>query len=134
MIVKKTELEKDKQHYYTKVSNQAMEYACQVLNEYGIKLWLYLSQNEKDFELAFSPQALIKWAGGSDKSWRNARDILIKERFLVPLKNNNEYEFLEYPPSIQEIWSYEIARDDIEWMDGDLVRLKSGELKKIKSF
>lgn len=110
-----------------------MEYACKILNEYGIKLWLYLSQNEKDFEMAFSPQALIKWAGGSDKSWRNARDMLIKERFLVPLRQNC-YEFIEYPPGISEIWSYEIIREDVEWTDGDLVRLKNGNLCKVKSF
>lgn len=83
-----------------------MEIACNNLTEYGLKLWLYLSRNQNESEWDLSTQALQNWAGGSDKSWRNAREQLMKEKYLKAM-GDNRFEFYELPEvqPIAQKWS-----------------------------
>lgn len=138
IVVRRGEPEKDQTHPYTKLSNEAKKYAAQHLGHYGYKLWSFMPELVIDNEeWAFSPSYFAQNWGGNEKSWRDARDELKEKGFLIQI-DGNKYEFIENPGEVSiegEVWSYEVAADQVEqWIADDVARMRDGRIVKVKSF
>ena len=96
IIVRKKDAIADTEHPYVKLNINCVQKAMEELKGYEFQLYMLLSMNQIDFELAFSPSALEKRYGGTRKTWGNARDTLKEKGYLVQM-NGNKYEFLEEP-------------------------------------
>ena len=99
IYTKKVEVEKDAEHPYAKIGVETTYDAIKDLKGYEFQLYILLAMNQIDFNLEFSPKGLVDRFGGSDKSWRNARDTLKKKGYLVQTSGNN-YEFFEKPNAV----------------------------------
>lgn len=96
IIIRKKDAFVDAEHPYVKLNIDCVQKAMEELKGYEFQLYMLLSMNQIDFELAFSPSALEKRYGGTRKTWGAARDVLKEKGYLVQLKGNR-FEFLEEP-------------------------------------
>ena len=94
--IRKEDVIKDAEHPYAKLSVEAVSKAMNELKGYEFQLYILLSMNQIDYKMGFSPTDLVKYYGGSDKSWRSARDALKKKGYLVQI-SGNQWEFKEEP-------------------------------------
>lgn len=96
IIVRRKDMLKDADHPYAKVNIQVAQDAMKELKGYEFQLYMLLTMNQIDFEMAFSPLALSQKYGGSDKTWRSAKKTLIDKGYLVETSSKH-YEFMEIP-------------------------------------
>lgn len=128
---------KDATHHYYRLNAAAFEKVVKECKPFEVYLWIYCHRIKDDNGWAFSPQALIEEFGGSDKSWREARQGLENKGYLVQISGNG-YRFDEVPQTYERdklkvILSYEVGKD-AEWIEEDVVRLSNGELRRVQTF
>lgn len=81
---------------FMQVSNNAWQEACRTLTPSGFKVYLYLMSNAVGYEFALSNAHGRDVLGISEKSFRNAINELIKEKYLI-LKSGNKYIAYDTP-------------------------------------
>ena len=106
IAIRKKEIVKDADHPYTKISNEGLKKAMAELDGFKFRLWVYLCwHTQTDSFWDYSPQALINAAGGSRRSWDDAKKELQDLGYLQPVADGeqNEFEFYEIP--VQNVMS-----------------------------
>ncbi len=91
----------DKQHLYSRINLDALQYAMIDLAGETLKLWLYISKNQPEHTFALSKVDAIKWGIGSKSSYDRAVKALIEKGYLVETSKNH-YDFYEIPPEAQQ--------------------------------
>lgn len=62
--------------------------AARDLTPVGFKLYLYLAKNQDNYQLNFSSKDFCKTLDVSDRSFRDAKKLLIQKGYLQELENN----------------------------------------------
>lgn len=135
-IIRRKEVEKDSEHFYSRISNEAYGEVVRICKPYEQILWIYFHRLRLNEYWDLSPQALMNEFGGSEKSWREARKGLIDKGYLRDL-GNGLYEFVEKVEYRKEelgvIMRYQLDGDE-EWIENDVVRLGDGSFKRVMEF
>ena len=116
--IRKEDTIKDAEHPYVKLSINATQKAMNELKGYDFQLYILLAMNQIDYVMGFSPTDLAKYYGGSEKSWRNARDTLKRYGYLIKI-SGNQWEFKEEPvrenPPVQDVAGTETVFAQGHW-------------------
>ena len=103
----------DKNHYYSVINLESIDYAALHLKGVPFQMWLYIAKNQNNYEFALSCNAFMDWCGCSKPTYLDAVKKLEEKRFLVKEQNEkygNYYRFYEMPGDEVE---YPEDKDDI---------------------
>lgn len=82
---------------YLGIKNEHWQAAARNLGAQGLMLYLYLSSNANNFDLALSPAAIRKAIGMPPSTYRDHFQNLINKGYLVQKGKGNIYDFFECP-------------------------------------
>lgn len=103
----------DKNHYYSVINLESIDYAALHLKGVPFQMWLYIAKNQNNYEFALSANAFMDWCGCSKPTYLDAVKKLEEKKFLVKEKNDkyeNYYTFYEMPDKDME---YPEDKDDV---------------------
>lgn len=104
----------DKNHYYSVINLESIDYAALHLKGVPFQMWLYIAKNQNNYEFALSCNAFMDWCGCSKPTYLDAVKKLEEKRFLVKEKNEkyeNYYTFYEMP---DKNIAYPEDKDDVK--------------------
>lgn len=104
----------DKNHYYSVINLESIDYAALHLKGVPFQMWLYIAKNQNNYEFALSCNAFMDWCGCSKPTYLNAVKELEAKRFLVREQNEkyeNYFTFYEMP---DKDVAYPEDRDDVK--------------------
>lgn len=99
---------------------RAQSIAAQHLSKSAYLLWEYLIRNKNGMRWRLSYKALNHWFPMSEKTYRRAKQELVREGYMVEQdKKNGIYNFYEYPNNIKPAEEEGAWEDDEEltWKD-----------------
>lgn len=86
----------NEQKVYGKIDIESLGIACQMLNDCGLKLWMYLDCNADGYQMELSAVDFLNWSGLSLSSYKRAKKELIDKGYLME-KSGNMMVFYERP-------------------------------------
>lgn len=104
----------DKNHYYSVINLESIDYAALHLKGVPFQMWLYIAKNQNNYEFALSCNAFMDWCGCSKPTYLSAVKELEAKRFLVREQNEkyeNYFTFYEMP---DKDVAYPEDRDDVK--------------------
>lgn len=104
----------DKNHYYSVINLESIDYAALHLKGVPFQMWLYIAKNQNNYEFALSCNAFMDWCGCSKPTYLSAVKELEAKRFLVREQNEkyeNYFTFYEMP---DKGVAYPEDRDDVK--------------------
>lgn len=106
----------DKNHYYSVINLESIDYAALHLKGVPFQMWLYIAKNQNNYEFALSCNAFMDWCGCSKPTYLSAVKELEAKRFLVKEKNEKFKEYYRF---------YEMPSDEVAYPeDKDDIRVK----------
>lgn len=106
----------DKNHYYSVINLESIDYAALHLKGVPFQMWLYIAKNQNNYEFALSCNAFMDWCGCSKPTYLDAVKKLEEKRFLVKEKNEKYKEYYRF---------YEMPSDEVAYPeDKDDIRVK----------
>lgn len=82
------------------IDRDALYAACQDLSSSELRLWIYLADNQDEFELYLYTNQIEKKVGMKKGAYHRAFDKLIEKSYIVPNENSKNvfkfYQFGEY--------------------------------------
>lgn len=106
----------DKNHYYSVINLESIDYAALHLKGVPFQMWLYIAKNQNNYEFALSCNAFMDWCGCSKPTYLDAVKKLEEKRFLVKEKNEKYKEYYRF---------YEMPGDEVEYPeDKDDIRVR----------
>ena len=101
-VVKVNKEKSDKEHLYTIISLDALQYVClDELTPAAMKLWLYFMKNQNGYTMALSKVDAMKWGIGSKSSYDRAVKELKDKGYLIAAEGNY-WNFYDIPPEAKQ--------------------------------
>lgn len=117
---------------FLKVKTDNLFEACrQITNLSEMKVWLYLTANANNYEMAFSPQAMSALTGLSINSIKEGINSLINKGFLhLEEGKTAHYDFTEIPEKVKPTFTIP-KRGFVNQQTGEVLYLTFTELLEI---
>lgn len=103
----------DKNHYYSVINLESIDYAALHLKGVPFQMWLYIAKNQNNYEFALSCNAFMDWCGCSKPTYLSAVKELEAKRFLVKEKNEKYKEYYRFYEMPSDDVAYPEDKDDI---------------------
>jgi hypothetical protein len=104
----------DKNHYYSVINLESIDYAALHLKGVAFQMWLYIAKNQKNYEFALSSNAFMDWCGCSKPTYLSAVKELEAKRFLVKEENEKYKEYYRFYEMPSHEVAYPVDKDDIK--------------------